>query len=306
MKLRVFFLRKRILIYTAIIISVILIIISVLARIKGSENVFNAEEGKSYKVDLTGDGEKDVLNIKVLNKKYYLSVDSKEDSFQLSPVKNGESAGDYLKEWPLNIILEDINRDRIPEIFSQGQLKNKPYLNIFKFKDSEFENILSSNSSILGLIDTSNNKTVKLLSGKIVNNKISLKNYIMVNNKLQEFDYNYKENYIGKDTVLTFIKYIESLPYGEKEKPDIFSGSLSTDIGNIGKLSGESSKFKFHDGFFKDIKSDKSGNISEAEWRLNFSGADNNNQKNNYTISIKLKNEGSQMYSFKIYSLKIK
>lgn len=306
MKLRVLFLRKRILIYTIIIISAILIIISVLARIKGSENVFNAEEDKSFKVDLTGDGEKDVLNIKVLNKKYYLSVDSKEDSFQLSPVKNGESAGDYLKDWPLNIILEDINRDRIPEIFSQGQLKNKPYLNIFKFKGSEFENILSSNSSILGLIDTSNNKTVKLLSGRIANNKISLKNYIMVNNKLQEFDYNYKENYIGKDTVLTFINYIESLPYGEKEKPDIFSGSLSADIGNIGKLSGESSKFKFHDGFFKDIKSDKNGNISEAEWRLNFSGTDNNNQKNNYSINIKLKNEGSDKYSFKIYSIKIK
>lgn len=306
MKLRVLFLRKRILIYTIIIISAILIIISVLARIKGSENVFNAEEDKSFKVDLTGDGEKDVLNIKVLNKKYYLSVDSKNDSFQLSPVKNGESAGDYLKEWPLNIILEDINRDRIPEIFSQGQLKNKPYLNIFKFKGSEFENILSSNSSILGLIDTSNNKTVKLLSGRISNNKISLKNYIMVNNKLQEFDYNYKENYIGKDTVLTFINYIESLPYGEKEKPDIFSGSLSTDIGNIGKLSSESSKFKFHDGFFKDIKSDKNGNISEAEWRLNFSGTDNNNQKNNYSINIKLKNEGSDKYSFKIYSIKIK
>lgn len=306
MKLRVFFLRKKRLIYGIIIISVILIVISVIARIKGSENVFNVDEDKSYKVDLTGDGEKDVLNIKILNKKYYLSVDSGENSFQLSPVKNGESAGDYLKEWPLNIIMEDINRDRIPEIFSQGQLKNKPYLNIFKFSNNEFENILSSNSSILGLLDTSNNKTVKLLSGKITNNKISLKNYIMINNKLQEFDYDYKENYIGKDTVLTFIKYIESLPYGEKEKPDIFSESLSTDIGNIGKLSSESSKFKFQDGFFKDIKSDKNGIISEAEWRLNFSGTDKNNQRNNYSINIKLKNEGSEKYSFRIYSMKVK
>lgn len=305
MKLKVLFLRRKILIYSAIIIAAILIIISVLARIKASENTFNAEDDKSYKTDLTGDGEKDVLNIKVLNKKYYLSVDSGEDSFQLSPVKNGESAGDFIKEWPLCIVLEDINRDKIPEIFSQGQQKNKPYLNIFKFNGSGFENIMSSNSSILGLLDISNNKTVKLLSGKIINNKISLKNYIMVNNKLQEFDYNYKENYIGKDTVLTFIRYIESLPYGEKDKPDIFSSSLSTDIGNIGKLSGQSSNFKFQDGFFKDIKS-SSGIISEAEWKLNFSGTDKMNERKNYTIIIKLKNEGSEKFAFKIYSIKIK
>jgi len=175
MKLRVLFLRRKMLIYGAIIIAAILIIISVLARIKASENTFNVEDDKSYKVDLTGDGEKDVLNIKVLNKKYYLSVDSGEDSFQLSPVKNGESVGEYLLAWPLNIILEDINRDRVPEIFSQGNLKNKSYMNIFKFNGKEFENILSSNSSILGLLDISNNKTVKLLAGKIINNKISLK-----------------------------------------------------------------------------------------------------------------------------------
>lgn len=306
MKLRVFFLRRRILIYVAVIIAAILIIISILARIKGSENVFNAEDDKSYKADLTGDGEKDILNIKVLNKKYYLSVDSKEDSFQLSPVKNGESAGDYSKEWPLNIVLEDINRDRIPEIFSQGHLKNAPYINVFRFSGSEFENILSLNSSILGLLDVSNNKTVKLLAGKIINNKISLKNYIIVNNKLQEFDYNYKENYLGKDSILAFIKYIGSLPYGEKEKPDIFSDSLSTDIGNIGKLSGLASKFKFHDGFFKDIKSNSSGNVSDTEWRLNFEGTDKNNEKSNYTITVKLKDEGGDKLSYKIYSIKLK
>jgi len=305
MKLRVFFLKRKMLIYTGIIISIILIILSVLARIRGSENVFNVDEDKSYKVDLTGDGEKDVLNIKVLNKKYYLSVDSGEDSFQLSPVKNGESVGEYLLAWPLNIILEDINRDRVPEIFSQGNLKNKSYMNIFKFNGKEFENILSSNSSILGLLDISNNKTVKLLAGKIINNKISLKNYIMVNNKLQEFDYNYKENYIGKDTALAFIKYITSLPYGEKDKPDIFSESISTDIGNIGKLSGLGSKFTFQDGFFKDIKS-SGGTITETEWRLNFSGIDKKNQKSNYTIILKLKSEGDDKFSFKIYSMKIK
>lgn len=307
MKFKVIFLRKKYMIIWILIISTILIILSIYARITGISSVFNVEEDKSYKIDLTGDGEKDILNIKVMDKKYYLSVDSKGTSFQLSPIKNGESVGNYSKEWPLNILIEDINRDNIPEIFSQSSIKSKSYMNIFMYNGKEFENILSSSTCILGIYDLSNNKTPKILSGNIINNKISLNNYIMVNNKLQQFDYNYKDNYLGKDTVLKFIKYMGNVVVNENEEKEMFSTELpSIDRANIGLLFGNNSKYIFQDGYFKDIKSDNNGEMIRAEWKLNFSSTVNNSQNKNLNITIKLKKEGEDSLSFKIYSLKIK
>jgi hypothetical protein len=82
---------------------------------------------------------------------------------------------------------------------------------------------------------------------------------------------------MGKDSIFSFIKYIESLPGNEANKPaNVFYPGLSgDDIAVIGKLSGENNTYSFQNCVFKDSKSDKNGEVSEILWTLNFKGTSN-------------------------------
>lgn len=314
MKFRVIFLKKKH-IYYALLILVIIILLAVFISTRKTSPTFNTlvDNSKMIQTDLTGDGKKDILYIKTEKDKYYMEVNTGEKSFYLEPDKKMATAGIYDPYNPLKVTLMDVTRDKVPEIFIQSSQNGKGVQHVFIWDDGKFKDVFCSSNSILGFADCSNNKTPKFLSGKITSNKIEFSNYIFIpdSNKLEKFAFNHKDNYMGRDTILSFIKYIGSLPEGEAEKPaNIFYPGLNgDDISLIGKLSGENNTYVFQNCVFKDNKSDKNGDITEALWTLNFKAASNTNKKQikNYSLNVLLKpnEKADENYLFKIYSIKL-
>jgi len=309
MKFRVIFLKKKNILYFLILVLVLLIFLVFFFR--NTTTTFNVTEKNSIKADLNGDGHDDILNVKNDNNKYYIEINTKSKTYTLDPDKDIKTLGIYSSTWPMKINMVDISRDRIPEIFIQSSYKDNPLQHIFHWNGEKFENIFSNSNSILGFIDYNNNKTPKIVSGAIVNNKINLNNYIFSNYKFTSYNYDCKDTFMGKDSVLYFINFIQGLPNNEAYRPnDIFAPNISgKSLSTIGTLSGENNKYIFQDALFMDTKCDKDGEASEVKWVLNFKGISNANKyvAKNYTITLFLKpvNDSSASCYFKIYSINI-
>ena len=131
----------------------------------------------------------------------------------------------------------------------------------------------------------------------------------MIKSKFEIIKYPQKDNFMGKDSIYSFINYIQSLPEGETAMPkDIFCAGLSgNDLALIGKLAGENNKYIFQNANFRDSKWNKNGKVTEVIWSISFKGTSNNNKDltKNYTVSLKLKPEGDEAnsYYYKIYSM---
>jgi hypothetical protein len=245
---------------------------------------------KLIKSDLTGDGLEDMLYIKTENNKYYLQVNSNNDSFFLEPDKKINSNGYFSKYWPMRITLMDISRDKTPEIFIQSSEKNKPIQHIFRWSGSGFKDIFCSNNNIIGFIDTKNNKTPKFISGNIKDSSYNFSYYMLLENNIQQVSYN--SEIPGINAIITLIYYIETLPIDYSTFPrNIFLSSLqSNDLSAIDNLYSQNCTYSFQDGLFMDSKCDKNGNISQVNWTLNFKSTskDSTTVIKNAQIDLKL------------------
>jgi len=314
MKLRVIFLKKKHIYY--IILSIILIVLFiVLLFTKKTTDTFNTlvDNNKIIQADLTGDGKKDILYIKTEKGKYYLEVNTGDKSFYLEPDKKLATTGIYDEFNPLKITLMDITRDKTPEIFIQSNQKDTSVQHIFFWNGSKFNDIFCSSNNIIGFYDSSNNKTPKFLTGKLGSSKIELSSYMFMydKGKLENIVFNYNDNFLGRDTIYSFIKYIEALPQSEANSPaNIFYPGLNgQDLSVIGRLAGEQNTYSFQNSVFKDSKSDKNGVITDVTWTLNFKSVSNisKGKTKNYTLDVSLRPEGKAEAPnyFKIVSLTI-
>ena len=269
MKLQVIFFKKKF-IYYVLAITVVCIMSTVfLVFKKSSINTFNIiNDTKMLQADLTGDGTKDILYIKTEKDKYYIQINSDDNSYYLEPSKKLNTVGNYYREWPMRLTLLDISRNNVPEIFTQASTNNKAIQHAFLWNGKSFEDIFSSTNNILGFTDSKNNKTPKVLSGNIKDGKMIFTGYIFIKNSLQSFDYNYAHNYMGKNTILSFINLMASYPLAELNiSKELFAPDLNgNDISLLGDLSNRNVTFKFQDAIFKDYKWDKDGNANEVLW----------------------------------------
>lgn len=314
MKLRVIFLKKKH-IYYAVLSIIIIILFAVYLSSKKTTPTFNTivENNKLIKADFNGDSKEDVLYIKTEKDKYYMEINTGGQSFFLEPDKKLPTSGHYDSNNPLKITLMDVTRDKIPEIFVQSQENYSPIQHVFAWTGSKFTDMYCSANNAIGFSDSSNNKTPKFLSGKLYPNKIELWSYIYIPDKniLENYPSNYNSNYMGRDTIFAFIKYIEGLPKSESNKPaNIFYPGLNgQDLSIIGRLAGENNMYSFQNCTFRDTKSDKNGEITEVLWTLNFKAVSITDPKNikNYTISSLLKQSGKADAAnyFKIVSVKL-
>lgn len=312
MKIKVLFLKKKHIIYFLLFIAV-LVTFTIIKKHKtvSSFNIINTK--RVLKKDLTGDGQKDSVDISISNHKYNINIKSKNNNHELLDNKNDKFIGDSNKFWPLNLNFIDISRDKVPEIFIQCSKYKLPAQYVYFWENNKFTKLYSSNNNILGIIDYNNNKTPKVISGNLKNNKIFYDSFIFIENKLKRFDYNFQESFMGSNTILNLIDYIHGLPTTEENKPkDIFDKSMKENsFESIGTLCSKNNIYTFEDGSFKDIKTDNNGNITEVQWDLNFKGiskADNNSDDiGNYNLSVflKLDNNSDETYKFKIYSIKL-
>ncbi len=184
-----------------------------------------------------------------------------------------------------------------------------PVQYIFKWQNNEFKKLYSSNNNIIGLMDSNNNKTPKIISGNFKNNTIVFDSFIFMEDSIKRFDYNFNENFMGSNTIIEFINYIQSLPISEENKPNnILTDNISgKDISVIGNLVKENNIYTFQDASFKDIRNNNDGEINEIKWSLNFKGMskqDNNLVKNyNIDVLLKLVDNPDDNHKFKIYSI---
>jgi hypothetical protein len=314
MKFRVIFLKKKH-IYYVVLTVVILVLLIVLLLSRKSAQTFNTlvDNNKLIQSDLTGDGKKDILYIKTEKDKYYMEVNTGEKSLLLEADKKLPTVGLYDANNPLKVTLMDITRDKIPEIFVQSSQKETPVQHVFFWNNGNFKDIFCGSNNMIGFSDCTNNKTPRYMSGKMSATKIELSTFMFMhdNNKLENVAFNYNDNYMGKDSIFSFIKYIEALPGSEANKPvNIFYPGLSgQDISVIGKLSGENNTYTFQNCVFKDTKSDNNGETSNIIWTLNFKAVSNlsKDKIKNYTLNVSLKPNGKAQDKnyFKIYSISL-
>jgi hypothetical protein len=286
-----------------------LLIVFLLSRSPVQTFSSDVSNSKIIKADFNGDGKEDTLFVKRDGNKFSLNVKIKDRTFPITPDKNSASIGSYSPYWPIRITLMDVSRDKIPEIFVQASIKDNPIQHIFVWNDGKFENIFSNSNNILGFIDSKNNRTPKVISGLLQGDTMWLSNYIFLNYKFKNYNYNGDNAFMGKDTICSFVRFIQGLPYSKDYIPSsiFFSNSYERNLPLINKLTDDNNTYVFQDGIFSENKSNAKGEVTEVLWTLNFRGVSNANKNNikNYTLNLLLtpdENSKGNFY-FKISSI---
>ncbi len=311
MSFHVVFIKKRNLIIIFIVaIAIICSAVFLLKNNPNSKDVFNLvnSEDISFKKDFTGDGIEDVLYIGTKDNLYHMYCNSKNKNINILPNERLPSLGKYDPCWPMKISFLDINRDRLPEIFIQDSLKDVPIQHIFIYEKDKYIDILCNNNNIMGFLDSNDGKTPKFVSGIYNNGSLKMNYYIADNNNLKKHNFNPKE-FPGENPIKSFINYMESLPYGEENKPSIFyDGFQGEDLYCVGKISAESSKIKFQDGYFQDIKWNKSGFPSEILWTINLKSWPKNQgaSPQNYILNVTIKEDSNNNNELRVSAIYIK
>ncbi|OFI06101.1 hypothetical protein CLOACE_12440 [Clostridium acetireducens DSM 10703] len=294
MKFKSIFIKKN-QIYLIIAFFIVVISFIIFKKFNISTATLNIiSDNKIIKTDFTGDGIEDVLYIKTCKNKYHLQVNSKNKSLYIEPNINIGTLGQYCSYWPMKITLLDIDRNTIPEIFIQSSYNNKALQHIFFWNGTKFQELFFSSNNILGFVDSKNNKTPKVISGSINSNYIVFSNYIF-NNKFENFYHKHTNSYMGKDSIFSLIKYIESLQNNKNNIPSniFYPGLTIKNFYALEKLIEEENVYNFQDALFRDTKWNKDGSPIEIKWILNFKVTpkkiESNNKIKNMYLNVLLK-----------------
>ncbi|MPQ43973.1 FG-GAP repeat domain-containing protein [Clostridium tarantellae] len=242
---------------------------------------------QAIKKDLNGDGKEDVLYITAKEEKYYVEALINKKTYFFNEKKTLKTLGNYYSHWPMTINIIDINRDRIPEIIIQSSQENTPIQHIFTWNNNEFLDIYCSTNNILGILDSSNNKTPKLLSASLESSQSNIQQYLMKEKNLKNISYE-KNSLPGLNSVIQFIDLIE-YPYELSETPNIFAPNINSDeLAILWQLDKENFTYTFQDCFFRDDSWDSSNTLSSCTWTLNFKKALKNSDKDFSQISFKI------------------
>lgn len=305
MNFNVFFIKKQY-IYYIFIVTLIFVLFILFILSKNTSYIFSTSNDKKaiLNYDLTGDGTKDVIQISNHNNYYNVSVSSHGKTYSLSP----NIIGNFSEYWPLRITLLDVSRDKLPEIFLQASEDNNSVLNVFLWNENKFQNVLHTKNNLLGFLDYHTNKSPKIVLGDVNSSSIDFYNYFITKNNLTKYPGNYEDNFLGKNCILEFVKYIKNLPYDRMYIPnEIFSENSYSSLNATSDVLCNNTNYSFEDGIFIDDKYDNNGNLTYIDWILNFKAnslSDKNSVKN-YTIKLTLKqceNIKIAKYNYKIVS----
>lgn len=226
--------------------------------------------------DLDGDGEKDKIDISKENNNYILNIKSKDKTYQLINKDGSNLLGDSLIKWPIKVNIMDLSRNNIPEIIVQLSKDNLPINYVFSWDGSKFINTFISNDNIIGMLDSNNNKTPKLLSLSSSKGDESTKGFIFLGNNLKDISFS-KPKISGLSSIQAFIDTIEA-PYELAEAPNIFTPNIdSTELSILWGLDKDNTRYTFQNGYFTDFKWDSNGNILGVNWALSFESIKNSN-----------------------------
>lgn len=273
---------------TIILISFILIFTF---KDNSTKSVINENTIKeSVNSDLNGDGKEDCLYIELGNEnKYILNATINEKSYELTPNKTINSLGNFSPSRPITLNLLDLDRNNIPEIIVQSSEENSSIQHLFKWTGNGFEDIFYSTNNILGIVDSNNGKTPKILSFSLGDSKENIQKYMLLNKKFKNISYDTVEP-TGLYSIISFIDII-SLNYEISELPNIFATYIpKEDLSQIWRLEKESYYYDFQDAFFRDIDWNNNGEVTNSSWILNFNKIpkENPNNKSQVKFTIQL------------------
>lgn len=238
---------------------------------------FTPVTSKNYiDFDLDGDGEKDKIEISKENNSYILNIKSKDKTYSLLTKDGSTLLGDSISKFPIKVNIMDLSRNNIPEIIVQLSKDKSPINYVFSWNGSNFVNTFVSTDNILGILDSNNNKTPKLLSLSSSKGDGSTKGFIFLGDNLKDITFS-KQKVPGLSPLQGFIDIIEA-PYELSEAPNLFTPNIdSSELAILWGLDKDNTRYSFQNGYFTDFKWDSNGNVLGVSWTLSFESVKNTN-----------------------------
>lgn len=305
MKLLIFKNKKLYYCFMIILLFIGLSLILISTFKEPSNIVFNLNNNTPIiKDDLNNDGKKDSIIINENSNDILMEVNlNTSENYNLKSLDSGISLGRTTNYWKPRVTTFDVSRDNFKEIFIQASLNDKSIQHVFSWDGSNFNDILCTENNLLGIVNSTNNKTPIIISANIVDDKIDFRNFIFTNNKLREFKSKYDSTYIGINSIIYFINLIENFPNNNLTIPEYFHHSLSgSDIETLYKLSSQRYSLYFQDGYFTDTSWNSKGEVTKVNWILSFRCL-NKTETKNLTFNLILTKTEDEYYKYKITSI---
>lgn len=278
---------KSLIILLVLIISFTLFIFLFYKQKESALTYATVDLNKKHLIDLTGDGEKETIEILNENNIYDVKIATIDSTILLSSLLPDKllTSSDEGNIFKIRFI--NISRDNKPEILVQG-IKNNETINYVFSYDKEFKLVLSDNNNVCGVIDSNMVKTPQFITMNYSGKKENLKSNMLINNEIVNSTRN-SLSIPGIDNVISLIDYI-NLQVEIDSHPDIFTDNISSkELSNLWKLNKDHFQYEFKDSFFFDSTLDEKGNITECTYILSFS---KKNKKDNsiepFDVEIKL------------------
>lgn len=297
MKLKIYVIKKKQLIWAAIIIALILIAAIVIATRGTNETINNIGLQHTIKDDLNNDGKIDniLINVDKNTNEYNVSIAMSDGKgYVLEADKSIKTLGYYSPEWPMHVTVDDIDNDKIKEIVLQSSDKTGPLMIIYKFNEDKFEKMASGRYQVYGLVKhpaASNNMVVL---GSMNKTGMQYNLFIAKSGKLTPVLSTLNNMSLGRDTLASFVNFIE------KKEVETFNQIMDN------KLTSSVQNGSFNDAKISEIKYNKNGMPSEITYVVRTNVTSNNsNEALVYKLTMSLNKVEDKLPKYTITDLNI-
>jgi hypothetical protein len=249
MKFKVFIVKKQQLIWAAVILILAIILAVFMISMKTKQTFTFMDSPQTQHIDVNGDGREDTIVINNDDLTNNLVVDvitSDGKGYSLEPDPIIKTLGCNSKAWPMNVVVNDINKDGKVEIVLQAGDENGPVLHIFKCDSQSVERIASGRYSIFGTLNPPDDNASVIILGSKNDDSIHFTFLQTKSGKLSPYSAPTSlmtgKNTMGKNTLSSLITFIE--------KDDVEASSINIESTYVSKFS----KGNFLDCSFTDVK----------------------------------------------------
>ncbi|MBZ4664028.1 MAG: repeat-containing protein [Caloramator sp.] len=257
MNLRIYVIKRKHLIWAAIILAVIIIAAIIIASRGTNETINNIGSQYTIKDDINNDGKIDsiIINVDKKTNEYGVSIAMSDGKgYIIEADKTIKTLGYYSEDWPMHITVDDIDNDKIKEIVIQSKDKTGSILGMYKFNNDKFEKMASGRYSIYGLIKHPASSNNFVLLGTRNNNGMNYNLFIAKEGKLTPVLSTLNNLTLGKDTIASFIEYVE------KKEVEAFNQIIDN------KLTSTIQSGNFEDAKLSEVKYNKDGMPTEITY----------------------------------------
>lgn len=302
MKFRILFIKKETLyIITFALLISILFSIYILTKPTEESSSYVGNLNDSISLDVNGDGKKEELS----------KVNDGDDVGILIKYDNKEECLDKLSKTSyfksMDLFFCDLTRNTIPEVIINVHNKSNSKIEIFSSSEDKMNKIFSKAGNIVGISNSTNNRTPLLTIGEKKDNSLTLSTYLLINGEEKKLNIN-SDHIFGKDTITSLISYIENMYY-ENTPMDLslISHDFRGESYNAFESFDDTTHLIFDKGSFSDLKYNKDGELSSIKWCLSFHTKEDSSNSTLYTFDIILdlddKITSPYCYKIKLISL---